>query len=377
MKRRPGVERRRRRLAVGRIVSGQSDEKYATYNYVKAISQPKVQETLGEDEKYNNTTAQEAGFYFEAKFIQYLNEELKKIDQDITYSEPLNDNQKRATKNFENGIVASKEIQEKTAQLAEQVRRGARALAIQTARDIKKTIQSSENKDIVISNIASSGDVAERVSGDIKVKIGEKELLIEMKWQSSSSANTRLFSQTGDQKLFQGQFGEFASSYQDSKYWQGNYQEGYWTSALAKEVLPEFLKQYQVPGGQELLSYLASKSFGTIPKSKEKGTVKLIAHANYTGFTLTNMEDVGKALLGAKFDTNPKMRYSSEAVLFSVNGQEVATFGIDKYRNSKSVSKEQESKKKQSNKAYKAPDKNAFSFALYIVQKLVSEFATQ
>lgn len=198
-----------------------------------------------------------------------------------------------------------------------------------------------------------------------------------MKWQSSSSANTRLFSQTGDQKLFQGQFGEFASSYQDSKYWQGNYQEGYWTSALAKEVLPEFLKQYQVPGGQELLSYLASKSFGMIPKSKEKGTVKLIAHANYTGFTLTNMEDVGKALLGAKFDTNPKMRYSSEAVLFSVNGQEVATFGIDKYRNSKSVSKEHASKKQQSNKAYKAPDKNAFSFALYIVQKLVSEFATQ
>ena len=137
-----------------------------------------------------------------------------------------------------------------------------------------------------------------------------------MKWQSSSSANTRLFSQTGDQKLFQGQFGEFASSYQDSKYWQGDYQEGYWTSALAKEVLPEFLKQYQVPGGQELLSYLASKSFGTIPKSKDKGTVKLIAHANYTGFTLTNMEDVGKALLNVLQNNLNYIYFSSNHLLF-------------------------------------------------------------
>lgn len=365
-------------MGIGRIVSDRTgkDSAYVTYNYIKQVGVPAIANTKAEDEKYNNITAQEAGFYFEAKFLQYLNEELKKIDQDITFSEPLNKNQSRAINNFEGGIVKNQKELEEVINLAEQVRRGARGLAINVAKQIKQTIKESENKDIIISNIASAGDISERVSGDIKIKIGGMELIIEMKWQSSSTANTRLFSQTSDETLFKGAFGNFAMSYKDGEYWQGLYKEDAWTTNLSKIVLPAFLENYEVPGGQELLQYLASKSFGTLGQ-KKKGSVKLIAHANYYGFTLTDMESVGKALAGAKFGLNPNMRYSSEAVIFSVNGKEVATFGIDKYRNQRSLQKERESKvnPKTGKKLYSAPKQDSFSFALYIVQKLVSEWS--
>ena len=372
MKRRPGVERRRRRLAQ-QITGGKSSvakAAYMTYNFEKKVAQPMYNKEG--KEIYAADYANRAGFYFEACFYKafcYL------VGQPYDES-ALNTNQKQAIYNFNNAKIGpdSKKTWEDVRKLGAAVEQSA-ALAAKAQYDnfVKKFQKLNEKKytiktlsqiklpEMSITNIATEdGKGVGNIMGDMKVIVNGEEHILELKWQSSPYAATRYFGPVSDETLFQGGFAAWLRDRKDD-YWDYSAEGSFWSDKLAFKALPLYMNDRFGDAGA-MINYLLAKgniNDGRTSSFNNTFSTKAVVHANYTGIMMQGLPELAErlrnAINGVAVGTKVK-----EALVFIANGsEEAATFGLASFRNQRNI------------KSENSPGPDVFSFQFYIAQKYV------
>lgn len=335
--------------------TSRSDHPYLTYAFQRQWQPPPPAKP---DAKAGLNQANIAGFYYEAMVLKYFCE--------LTGSDLPNftGSQKNAIHNFES--IPDNDLKKEVLNLKNSVDKGARITASALHNEVLKT---AEKTNVVVDNIAVEEDsVAGNLLGDIQILIDGREITLELKWQNSPSRPTRWFSDLSDATLFNNKFSEHIQN-NAVRFWSNKMKEGFWKKALHQEALPEFLNNFTA-NPAPLIRYLIQKGQ---PLSAPEVKTKLVAHASFTGVTITGLDTIEEALEGSAMKKGPKMIPRRAIVFEDSNGDVVASFGLSNFRNEARVKRARE--RVAEGKAAQLTAASTFAFQLYIDQKYFSSHA--
>lgn len=281
MKRRPGVERRRRRLA---------NEQYYTSYFGQKIGDSLQLRQSTYKRQTGEIAANYCGWYFEACVLQALN---KKTGEEYffdVFDVDLDENQKKAVAIFSkaNGVA----LQQK-----QNIEQGAMTVAENWSLIVKKAIGRIPglNSNITVSSIASQNGKGNPL-GDLDVRVNEaikQRIVLELKWQESPDAAIKWFTSLKEDILFVGAFKEYLKGNLDT-YWTNTVSGRKWQQDIEIGAFYNFLKQYNP--SPSLLNYLVQK--GNLKNSKPENQYdsKLVIHGSSAGITITGIDELARNL---------------------------------------------------------------------------------
>lgn len=361
MKRRPGVERRRRRLAF-------SVNSLLTYMFHHEVPEPKPKNF--KSGKTAGFTPQQQGFYYEAMILKHL---ALISDGDKNYVAMFDGQQKNAYDAFQR--LTNRQWQAK--KLRDDIEKAAKVNVDKWYQELKKN---TEGKDVTIQvgNIQASSPI-----GDALVKIFEdgvekNAVVFEAKWQTGRDIPVHWFT-LNDGTLF-GAENFFSFIYNHPNYWSHDIPGAIWEKRIAINALSSFLGNRF---GGSIFSYLLNK--GEVSKAMSKlssGPVsKVVAHGMRTTAEITDISkienDFAQIEQRSSFERvwyNPRssVGYYKYVLLFEQAGEEIATFGINSYRYEKTTAVKQNGKKVGEYTSVRDSG-DRFSFMMYINQKVLAQ----
>lgn len=366
MKRRPGVERRRRRLA--KKEKGQKE--YALYSFHHDIGP--INFPVDDSNYISGLTANVIGYYYEAMVYKYACEhpatrELSKFEPDGSQSNAIRAFEKISTYAPRSSSGELKRLQSQL--LKETIEAAAKVAANEW---INKFIQESESKDVVVpiqvSNVAhgsSAGDIQASIIDLLNNNAIKETGILEVKWQNIKDKPVQWF-QLNDAALF-GREKTFQQYLVDTGNWAWRHPDKIWEDTVSKVLLEQFLITTN-PGlsdNQALLKWLINKGNAQSQFNNQyKVSSRMTTHGMKSSLSVQNLSDLADVLgvergSGTMVQNNYRTRrqYAVNTITFSSNQKEIAWFGVDSLKNEKTL------------KGNERDPATLFAFKMWIAQK--------
>lgn len=326
------------------------------YAFSKEIAQPEAAQ--GSDENKWIALTIQAGNYFEDRIYYYLNQlnETPSVSDQGQHINARNlfaqgGGQGRFFTLWDKGqryLYAADEI----FKLGQEIDKAARQAAQNFYNNVKKK---AEGKNVTFELTRGGneiGDIIAKIAGEA---INGEEIILEAKYQLSSTARVRWFELVSSKLFGQGEYETFLESHKDA-YWAYKYSPSQWTLKMRADSTKAFLRQ--VAGGDaNIWSYLLQKGKVNAGGSKQVA----YARTNVNGqtvqadFKLSDLMDMKNIRLKSAAHHSSTMFFEDRTT-----GEEVGTFGMTDY--SKPQNKEA------------GPTGASFSFAMYITQKVMNSY---
>lgn len=320
-----------------------------TYSFNKKILADSNTSWANEESALKNK-AKIAGFYFEACVYQALQRLLPGAG--------------RARYNYspqQKGAIYAFNAHKSLSTLKLQIERAAQLCAENFKKEVEASAN-SKNYTVKVGTIADLGGKG-NPTGDLEIIVNGKRIVLELKWQQTTSAMTHWFS-LSDISLFGGAFLNFVRDTKGDIYWNGTVPDDKWQALLGGQGLLDFFNDGLSMNDEALLKYLIQKGEAIKQVNEKPPDAKYVVHGTKSSMTITNLDtiadevanDVAKARVTTQ--ARPNKFLDKDQIGWLQGQSRIATFGITKFSWPKGTKKED-----------KTGLTTGFTFDLYLSQK--------
>lgn len=370
MKRRSGVERRRRRLAdkIQQATNSYASQKAEFFTEMFQQDIDTINVNNGGTQEHN-AAANQCGFFFEHEVFRFLSELAGGEGKDEYSAEQL-----RAAQYFSSGDQSIINYGRIITQAAKQV-------SEQIIKDIQKDSEKIEWEVHVIADLIGTTKSGKTYTygnpaGDLQLIINGKSIILEIKWQENPNKMISYFHSVSEDTLFGGAFRGYLKK-NFNLYWSHRFKEQQWKTAIGVNALSNFLLE-SYGNWKNAVQFLLSKG-NAASRSGIVQDGKVVVHGTSASIEIADIENLTRAFekKGLKMTNRNKKitsNTSQRGIKWMLNQEELANFGIRSFYGS--GMKQTFSAKRASTiqkRAEESIDKSRFSYDMYINSKLFDQ----